>query len=381
MRHTLPGLLALTVACFMAVTTEMLPVGLLPAIGSTFGVGDSVTGLLVSVYAVMVAVLAVPLTLATRRAARKTLLLATVTCYALSNLLVTLAPGFALVVAGRALGGVTHALFFSVAIGYVSRLVDRAYVGRALALVTGGVSAGFVLGVPLATSLGTAVGWRVAFGALAAVTGAAAVVVAIVLPPVPNTVPAPAHGEAGRRRQLTAVVGANGLSFLGQYSLYTYITVLLLGSGAGKEAIGPILVLCGLAGLVGLWLAARRLDHNPRLVGVAVLAVALAGMAGVGLAYPSLALVIVAAMAWNGAFGAVPSVYQSAAIRTHAVAPEMAGAWVNATSNVGIAAGAAIGAALLAGPGLRPIVWTGCAILATALLLVVAARRAFPRKP
>src|SRR5258708_6843207 len=147
------GLVALTIATFLAVTTEMLPVGLLPAISDEVGVSDSIAGLLVTVYAVMVAVLAVPLTLSTARFSRKGLLLATLVAYTVSNVVVAVAPNFAVLAAGRAFGGIAHALFFSVSIGYASRLVQSAYTGRALALVTAGASAGFVLGVTLSTSL------------------------------------------------------------------------------------------------------------------------------------------------------------------------------------------------------------------------------------
>src|SRR3954468_11687965 len=159
-RASMPGLLSLALASCLAVTTEVLPVGLLPDIGATFAVSDSVTGLLVSLYAVMVAVLAVPLTIATSRFGRKPLLLTTLLGYALSNTLVAAAPVFAAVAIGRTLGGITHALFFSLVIGYAPRLVSRADVGRALAVAASGATSGMVLGVPLSTSLGNATGWR-----------------------------------------------------------------------------------------------------------------------------------------------------------------------------------------------------------------------------
>ena len=142
--------------------------GLLPAIGHGFGVAESTAGLLVSLYAVLVAVLAVPLTLATRRIPGKRLLLLAMGSYVVSNAISALAPSLAVLAAGRALGGVTHALFFSVFIGYVTRLVPPAQTGRALALASAGAPAGFVLGVPLATALGNAAGWRATFAALAA---------------------------------------------------------------------------------------------------------------------------------------------------------------------------------------------------------------------
>ena len=88
LRASLPGLVSLALASCLAVTTEVLPVGLLPDVGAAFEMSDSVTGLLVSFYAVMVAALAVPLTLATSRFGRKPLLLTTLFGYALSNALV-----------------------------------------------------------------------------------------------------------------------------------------------------------------------------------------------------------------------------------------------------------------------------------------------------
>src|SRR3984957_10979709 len=175
-------LIILSLSAFAAVTTEMSPVGLLPAIGHAFGVAESTAGLLVSLYAVLVAALAVPLTLATRRVPGKRLLLIALGSYTVSNVISALAPSFALLAAGRAVGGVTHALFFSVFIGYVTRLVPPAQTGRALAIASGGASAGFVLGVPLTTALGNAAGWRAAFVALAALTAVAGVLVAVRLP-------------------------------------------------------------------------------------------------------------------------------------------------------------------------------------------------------
>ncbi len=232
-------------------------------------VSDSVTGLLVSLYAVMVATLAVPLTLATSRFARKPLLLATLLGYALSNALVAAAPVFGVVAAGRTVGGVTHALFFSLIIGYVPRLVARADVGRALALVGGGASAGFVVGVPLSTSLGTAVGWRASFAVLAVHGGAHVRARRAGCCRVWHTNrPRAGAGRRGRA-SLAAVSMSNMLTFLGQFTVYTFISVLLLASGVAPVFVGPILLVCGACGLLGLWYVGRDLDRNPRRTAVA----------------------------------------------------------------------------------------------------------------
>jgi predicted MFS family arabinose efflux permease len=380
LRGARAGLIVLSLSVFAAVTTEMAPVGLLPAIGHAFGVPESTAGLLVSLYAVIVAALAVPLTLATRRIPGKRLLLVAMSSYAVSNVISALAPSLAVLAAGRAVGGVTHALFFSVFIGYVTRLVPPAQTGRALALASVGVPAGFVLGVPLATALGNAAGWRAAFAALAVLMAVAGVLIAVMLPDV--RAPADERRPAsGRPRQMVAVIGSNTLVFLGQYTLYTYVSVLLLRSGASSIAVGPILLVLGVFGLVGVWSAGPRLDRHLRGSAVVVLAVLAAGIAAAGAAFPVLALVIVAGAVWNGAFAAVPSINQTAAVRTQATSPELAGAWINASSNAGIAAGAALGGVVLVSAGIREVAWLAAAFVIAGIVVVLFARRAFGNPP
>jgi len=379
LRESLPGLLSLASASFLAVTTEVSMVGLLPDVGASFRVSDSVTGLLVSLYAVMVATLAVPLTLATSRFGRKPLLLTTVLGYALSNALVAVAPEFTVVAVGRAVGGMTHALFFSLMIGYAPRLVSRGHVGRALALAGGGASAGMVLGVPLTTSLGTAAGWRASFGLLAALSIVTFVLVTRLLPSVTHK---PGSGRSIRagRRALTAVSVSNMFSFLGQFTVYTFVSVLLLSSGVSPAFVGPILLACGACGLISLWWVGRHLDRSPRRATVIVLTIVIGAVVVLGSTWPSLVAVIVATAVWNGAFGGLPSIYQACAVRTHAVSPELAGAWVNATANAGIAGGSAIGAGLLQVAGLSSLPWAGAALIGVGLAIVMLSRKAFPAR-
>jgi len=376
----MPGLLSLALASCLAVTTEVLPVGLLPDIGATFAVSDSVTGLLVSLYAVMVAVLAVPLTIATSRFGRKPLLLATLLGYALSNALVAAAPAFAAVAIGRTLGGITHALFFSLVIGYAPRLVSRADVGRALAVAASGATTGMVLGVPLSTSLGNAAGWRAAFTLLAVLSILTFFLVRRLLPSV-NHERASGRSVGAGRGALVAVSASNLLAFLGQFTVYTFVTLVLLSSGVSAIFVGPILLACGAGGLLALWWVGRNIDRSPRRTAVLLLAVVIAAVVALGGTWPTLLAVIVTTVVWNGAFGGMPSIYQACAVRTHALSPELAGAWVNATANAGIAGGAAIGASLLRTSGLSSLPWAGATLIALGLAIVLLSRKAFPATP
>ncbi|MDM7831733.1 MFS transporter [Cellulomonas edaphi] len=382
LRGAAGGITALALATFAAITTELVPVGLLPQISDDLEVTRSVAGLLVTVYALMVAALAVPLVLVTRRLPRKGLLLGTLAAYTLSNALVAGASTFAVVAAARAVGGIAHAVFFSVAIGYAARLVQPLFVGRALALVTAGASAGFVLGVPLTTALGAAVGWRASFLVLAVACASAMVLAAAYLPAI-ATSPPPAADEARRtnRARLAVVSTTNALTYLGQYTVYTYISVLLLAAGLSRGAVGPALLALGALGLLGTAYAASSLDRHPRRATVSLLAAVAAGLLALGLVFPSMAGVLVAAAVWSAGFGGAASVFQTAAIRTDGASPDVVGALVNSTANIGIGGGAALGAWVLAGPGLDVLPYLGAALVGLALALVLASRRAFPAHP
>ncbi|KZM34292.1 sugar efflux transporter B [Oerskovia enterophila] len=380
MRDAAGGILALMLATFLAVTTELLPVGLLPLMSDELDVTESTAGLLVTVYAFMVAALAVPLTLATVRLPRKGLLLGTLVAYTVSNALVAVAPTFAVVAAGRAVGGIAHALFFSVSIGYGARLVQPLFTGRALALVTAGASAGFVFGVPLSTSLGAAVGWRTAFAVLAGVCALTTVLVALLLPAVAGGGGARRddHGQAARRSRLAVVSTANALVYLGQFSVYTYVSVLLLAAGLSVAGVGPVLLGLGALGLVGTWYAGVSLDRRPRRTVLVVLVTLTLGLCALGLAFPALAPVLVAAAVWGAGFGGVASIFQTAAIRTRGASPDVVGALVNSTANIGIGGGAALGGAVLAGYGVGWLPFVGAALVLVGLVVVVVARKAFP---
>ncbi|MCP2626413.1 MFS transporter [Mycolicibacterium smegmatis] len=380
LRSSLPGLLTLAAASALAVTTEMLPIGLLPQIADAFGVSASVSGLLVGLYAVMVAALAVPLTVATSRFARKPLLMATVAGYLVSNTVVAAAPVFAVLAMGRAVGGITHALFFSLVIGYAPRLVPGGTVGRALAVAGSGASVGLVVGAPVLTTLGAAAGWRAPFVVLAGLAVCTLVMLSKILPAVDHD-PDGRSSQAGRRGRLAAVAASNTLVFLGHFTVYTFISVILLANGAPPALVGPILLICGACGLLGLWYAGHGLDRNPRRTTLALLGALMLTVAALAVPWPALWTVLAVIALWSTAFGGVPSIYQSCAVRTHEVSPERAGAWINATANAGIAGGSAIGAGLLESVGVQALSWAGAALVGLGMSVALVCRRAFPVEP
>ena len=373
------GIAVLGLATFFAITTELMPVGLLGTMSADLGVSESTMGIVVTVYAAAVALLALPLTSLTARLPRKTVLVATLVGYTVSNVMIALAPSFAVVCAGRVVGGIAHALFFSVASAYATRIVPPRLAGRAIAFVYSGSSLGFVLGVPIATWVAQSIGWRPAVGAVAVAAAALAVVALLFLPSVSGAAsPHIGSPKAWARTGLLSVVIADLLLFAGHYIVYTYIGPYAIDAGLDAHLVSGALLVLGGTGVVGLWLAGMFVDRAPRQTLIAAVAVMAAAFAVLPFVHGSLLGTMVVAGVWMAANGTTGTLFMAAAIRTGGVSPDIAGALVNGASNIGIAGGAAIGGQALSIVGLQFMPFAGAAVLVGSLGVVIAARRGFP---
>jgi predicted MFS family arabinose efflux permease len=373
------GIAVLGLATFFAITTELMPVGLLGTMSRDLGVTESTMGIVITVYAGAVALLALPLTSLTAKLPRKVVLVATLVGYTASNAMVALAPSFAVVCAGRVVGGIAHALFFSVASAYATRIVPPRLAGRAIAFVYSGSSLGFVVGVPIATGVGQSIGWRPAVGAVAVCAALLAVVATAFLPSVRGAAsPHVGSPRAWARTGLLAVVVADLLLFAGHYVVYTYIGPYTIDAGLDAGMVSGALLVLGGTGVIGLWLAGVFVDRAPRRT----LVVAIAAMTGAFVAMPlvhgSLLGTMIVAGIWMAANGTTGTLFMAAAIRAGGVSPEIAGALVNGASNIGIAGGAALGGQVLGAAGLQALPFAGAVVLLGGLTVVLVARRGFP---
>lgn len=365
-RSSWAGLILLAVAIFAVITTEVVPIGILPRVVQDFGLDESVGGMLVSLYAGLVALTAVPLTRFTGSLPRKPVLLSTLVIFTASNILAATAPSFVWLVVARAVGGMAHALFFALAIGYATRIAPPGAVGKAMAMTSMGASAGFILGVPAGTALAEVAGWRLTFGALGALTAIAFVVALVLLPSVKHDAAASRTLVPGGS-SLLLVAGLAGTTFLGHYCLYTFVSPLILSTGLDPVWLSPVLVLFGVAGLFAIRAVAPRLDAHPVRWMILVPVSILLSLAATVLAMPILWPTLIIAGLWGACFAPVNSTFQNVLVRVGKENPEMAGAWINVTCNLGIGGGAALGGLALDAGGLQGAGLLGCVILALSI--------------
>ena len=372
------ALLVLAAAGFTAVTTELLPSGLLPQISRDLGVEESAVGSLTAAYAAIIVFTALPLSrLLAGRVPRKTLLLGTMLAFALSNVLLALSPTLAAAVGARLLGGIAHGMLWSTMAPYIARIVPAHSMGKAMAVVFSGNSIALAVGAPIGTLMGTVLTWRASFVVLAGVGVLLAFLAFWVLPAVkdPGSHKAPSLRAALKLPGVIAVAIAWPLLLLAHFAIFTYIAPFLLSSGLPEAFTGISLSVVGVSGLVGIWIAGLTADSYPRrsvmtAVGLLLLVFALMpflGTTAVG--------VFVLMAVWGAAFGAQGIYNQAAILRAGGEHKDAANGITVVTIQLGIAVGAGYGAVALTTAGAQWIPLAAALPTAIALAIMIAGRR------
>ncbi|WP_372665659.1 MFS transporter [Amycolatopsis kentuckyensis] len=333
---------ALSAACFVSVTSENLPVALLPQLASGLGVADSSIGLLMTGYALVVAVSVVPLVAWASRWDRRTTALVTLGMVVVSNVVLAVAPSYGVAIAARLVAAAGHGVFWSVVASMAARLLGPGRAGRATAVVFAGNSLAFLFGLSVSSWLGTTFGWRLAVFVVAAVAALTALVIRVTVGPMPAIAPASGSRIAVDRAQFPVNV-TTLLVVTGHFAAFTYITAIIARYvHLTGPATSALLFAHGLAGLLGLVLIGRHIDHHPRataLVTTAGLAVCMVAL----LVSPGPVVAGTAIVAWAGPAAGIGVVLQAAVLRVAKDRPDLASAVYIVAFQIGIASGAALG--------------------------------------
>jgi DHA1 family purine ribonucleoside efflux pump-like MFS transporter len=341
---------SLSLGVFALVTAEFLPASLLTAMATDLGVTDGAAGQAVTATALVAAVAAPVIPLASHRLDRKLVLLALTGLLFASNMLAVAASSLPVLLVARVLLGVALGGFWAMAAALAMRLVPEPLFARAMALVLTGVSVATVCAAPVGAWMGELWGWRSAFTAaaiLSAVTFAAQLAALPSLPPRDRPdvrVLAGLLGRPGVRVALLAVL----LVISGHFAGFTYIRPLMEKvTHADVQTVSAVLLGYGVGGFFGNFAGGWIADRSERWSIVAggslisILAFALLAAAG------SAALTAVAVTLWGFAFGAFPVGFQTWIVRAAPDQAEGAGGLLVAAFQIAIASGAISGGVLV----------------------------------
>ncbi|MET7617771.1 MFS transporter [Streptomyces sp. NPDC005408] len=372
----LSGLLALFTAAFTAVTTELLPGGLLPLMSASLQVSQGHIGFLVTGYAAASFLSAIPLTAALRGLPRRTVLVGALTGFALCNTVTALSSSYALTFGARLLAGAMGGTLWAMLAGYAARMVPAERRGRAIAIVLAGITVALCLGIPAGTALAEVLGWRAAFAAPAVL---AVVLVAWVVRKVPDFPGEAAADRVPLRRiaalpSIPAVLLITLLLLLGHQTMYTYMSPLAERAGLADATL--VLFVFGISTVAGIWTVGVLVDRHLRPTLLTALALIAAAMLAIGLFGRAPAALLIATAAWGAAFGGAPTVLQTALVDFSGPAHADVATSMQATVyNIGIAGGSFTGGIVLERTVVGDLPWTALPLIAAALAATGAARR------
>nr|WP_295382501.1 MFS transporter [Pseudoxanthomonas sp.] len=384
------ALFALTLAAFAIGTTEFVIVGLIPTIAADLGVSLPSAGLLVSLYALGVAIGAPILTAMTARVPRKPLLVGLMVLFTVGNLVAWLAPGYTTLIAARLLTGLAHGVFFSVGSIVATSLVPREKAASAIATMFSGMTVAFVTGIPLGTFIGQHFGWRTTFLAVA-VFGLVAMIGAQLLVPrnIAHAAPAPLRRQLNVLLQprLLLVYAMTAVGYGGSLVAFTFLAPILEDiAGFKPQMVGLVLLAYGVSVAIGNVWGGRLADRRGP---VSALKIIFGLLAAVLLVLTFTAsnpwLVVLTVLAWGAvAFGNVPGLQVYVVRQAEQVAPDatdVAAGFNISAFNLGVAGGSWAGAQVVAHLGLAHTPWIAALVTLGAFGLTALSGRLDRRAP
>ena len=228
--------------------------GLLPALAQDLNVGLSAAGQLVTAFSLAYAVGAPVMAVLTAGMERRRLLALAIAGFSIANLLAALAPSYAGLLAARLLLALSAASFMPAASGYAAASGGLERRGRALSMVTNGLSLAIVAGVPLGVLVGQRFGWRATFLVVGGLSALSLLGIVFGMPrQVPGTTPDLGERLAlAKRPDMLAVLATSVLTVAGTFTLYTYLSVFLAEvAGIGPKGLALVLLGFGVASAVG----------------------------------------------------------------------------------------------------------------------------------
>jgi predicted MFS family arabinose efflux permease len=368
----LGGLLALAMAAFITLLTEIMPAGLLSSIAQGLNVSESLAGQFITAYAAGALVAAIPVTSLTQGMRRRPLLLTAIFGFAAVNLVTALSDSYGVSLVARFFAGIFGGIVWSLLAGYAMRMSPLHLSGRAIAISGAGATIALVLGVPLGALLGRAIGWQGAFGLMSAL---ALLLIMWIIARVPDF---PGQTKA-QRQTLSSVFLKTGIravlfvvfTFVVAHNiLYIYIEPLLEPSGLSAN-VDTVLFVFGLGSIIGLWFVGAMVDRRLQFLALAsimIFAVAslLLGLWGdlSQMVYPSVAV-------WGLAVGGFATITQTALSRFAGESVDVAQSMYTTGWNSAVASGGVVGGILLNGSGVASFAWVVIGILAVSLLGIV----------
>lgn len=259
-------ILILTIGVFGIINTEMGIIGILPLIAQIFNVSVSNAGLLVSGFALGVAIAGPTMPLLFSKVNRKTAMMLSLGIFCISNVVSIFTHSFTILLVARIIPAFFQPVYVSMAFTMAAQVVEEAHVQQAVAKVFVGVSAGMVLGVPVTSFIANNFSFAAAMAFFAVINILVFLFTIFVVPSIPVTESISYGSQLSVLKSpvmilsIISVIGLNGAVF----GFYSYMSDFLSSvSQFSTNIVSTLLLVYGVANIVGNIIAGNTLSINP----------------------------------------------------------------------------------------------------------------------
>lgn len=367
--------ISLTLSTFIFNTSEFIPIGLLTSIADDFAITESKAGLLITIYAWVVALASLPLMMAFAKTENKKLMLSLVALFTASHILSGFSNSYVMLMISRIGVACSHAVFWSIVTPLAVHVAPEGHRSTALSMIITGSSIAMIVGLPLGRAVGLMVGWRVTFLLIAILSAIVLCLLASFLPKVPsdNNISLKTLPTLVSTPALLCIFVMTALTITGHFTAYSYIEPFL-GQAAGftNGEITMVLSAFGVIGIIVSVLFSKYYDrHQFAFLRVAVLGICICTLL-LGISSGNSFIMVFTCLLWGLSINCFNISLQSCIIDYSPFGTAIAMSIYSGIYNVGIGAGALVGGIVCSHIGIPFVGYVGGAVsLVSALFFLL----------